>query len=590
MNCLQLRSTLLLVLSIVLLAGCGGGGGGAGGGPAGTLQVLVNWPTRVTRAIPEAANSIVVRVRIGSYDQRQTTTRNPAGTPTSLTFSPPSGQVSVEAFAYPTADGAGTPLAMFNGPVHVTASQTTEIGLSLATTIVSLTVAPDPIAAVPGRTTQVTAYGRDADQNYVLLWPGEVTWQSFNPGVATVGGTGAPVTVTGVSAGTAQLQATDHESGLTATGTVTVQPPGLQRGTWAREGGDNRNTRRGVGNGATGTGGTFGIGLSGAPSLGLDGTIYGGRHDLNANFGDDDVSAFDIDSGSQRWTFRTLGPVTAAPAIGADGTIFAPSGDGELHALDQTGVERWHITISAPRAFLHSSPVVADDGTVYVGSSSAFHRVTAIDGYTGQIKWTFAVEGFVRSPALGSDGTLYFGCQDDQQSGVLYALQPSGSVKWAKDFAVDFGRTLGLAPPMIGDDGTVYIQDTDGRLYALDPANGGLRWSTAVNSTSYLALGTNGDIYATTTDAFYFYLTAINPQNGAVRWSHRLRRNNTGGMGVSPVVAGDGTVYADGEIGVEALDPGNGSLRWTQPIGSVLAVASDGRLICTASSGVAVHN
>lgn len=580
---LKLLGCLLMLIACV---GCGGGGGGTG--VPGTLKVVINWPVRINRSIPEAANSIVVTLRSGSYNQTETAVRPPRGAPSTLSFRPPSGQVHTQADAFANSDGSGTSMATFSGPIQVAGGQTTTISLAMGTTIVSLTVAPNPIAAVVGQPSSASAYGRDAQNSYVLLWPGEVTWQSVNPGVATVASTGAPVAITGIGIGTTQLRATDHETGLTASGDIVVQAPGLQQGTWAREGGDNRNTRRGAGRGATGTGRLFGVQLTGNPTLGLDGSLYGGRHDGNANFGDDDVSAYDGQTGNLRWTLRTMGPVTVAPAIGADGTIFAPSGDGDLHAIDQAGVEKWHVQISARRAFVNSSPVIAEDGTVYIGCSSAFAKVSAIDGYTGQVKWTFPVLGLVRSLALGADGTVYFGSQNDD---TLFALNPNGTVRWRKDFGTDLnGQALGIAPPMIGDDGTVYAEDTNGTVYAFDGGSGSLRWSASIASDSWLALGMDGTVYATTTDAFFFYTTAIDGQTGATKWSHQGARNNTGGLGIPPVVASDGTIYASGALGTEALNPSTGGTLWTQSIGTVAALAPNGNLVCVEGLGFGIYN
>ena len=44
------------------------------------------------------------------------------------------------------------------------------------------------------------------------------------------------------------------------------------------------------------------------------------------------------------------------------------------------------------------------------------------------IKWTFKTEGPVTtSPAIGSDGTIYFGSKDKK----LYAVTKEGKLKWS---------------------------------------------------------------------------------------------------------------------------------------------------------------
>lgn len=67
-------------------------------------------------------------------------------------------------------------------------------------------------------------------------------------------------------------------------------------------------------------------------------------------------------------------------------------------------------------------------------------------------------------PAIGADGTVYVGSNDDK----LYAFNPDGSLKW------DSGTTIGgnvFSSPAIGADGTVYIGSDDDKLYAFGVGN-----------------------------------------------------------------------------------------------------------------------
>ena len=73
---------------------------------------------------------------------------------------------------------------------------------------------------------------------------------------------------------------------------------------------------------------------------------------------------------------------------------------------------------------LFSSPAVATDGTIYVGSTDT--RLYALDP-NGNIKWIYETgDQLVASPAIGSDGTVYIGSADRQ----LYAINPDGTLKW----------------------------------------------------------------------------------------------------------------------------------------------------------------
>ena len=65
-----------------------------------------------------------------------------------------------------------------------------------------------------------------------------------------------------------------------------------------------------------------------------------------------------------------------------------------------------------------SSPAIGSDGTVYVGSND--NKLYAINGKTGGKLWEFETGDQVSSsPAIGSDGTVYGGSEDNK----LYAIK-----------------------------------------------------------------------------------------------------------------------------------------------------------------------
>ena len=91
------------------------------------------------------------------------------------------------------------------------------------------------------------------------------------------------------------------------------------------------------------------------------------------------------------------------------------------------------------------------------------------------------------SPAIASDGTLYFGSWDK----TFYALHPNGTLKWK--FAISYATE---SSPAIGADGTIYVGSGDGNLYAVNP-DGTRKWAFATGSfvNSAPAVGADGTIY-----------------------------------------------------------------------------------------------
>ena len=99
-----------------------------------------------------------------------------------------------------------------------------------------------------------------------------------------------------------------------------------------------------------------------SPTIGNDGTIYCGYHQLYAINPD----------GSQKWVFNpgNIGEIKeGTPCNSLDGTIYFgtyASNGGDLIAVNPDGTERWRLHLAS--GYIMSAPAIGSDGTVYVGS------------------------------------------------------------------------------------------------------------------------------------------------------------------------------------------------------------------------------
>ncbi len=75
---------------------------------------------------------------------------------------------------------------------------------------------------------------------------------------------------------------------------------------------------------------------------------------------------------SVRWTFLTEAEITSSPAIGADGSVYFSSTDGNLYRLKPDGTEIWRCRIGGGS---DGSPVLAENGNVFI---AAGHNVLII--------------------------------------------------------------------------------------------------------------------------------------------------------------------------------------------------------------------
>jgi|GEM_PF-999039 len=162
-------------------------------------------------------------------------------------------------------------------------------------------------------------------------------------------------------------------------------------------------------------------------------------------------------SGDELWSTAVPGNSLSSPSIAADGTIYIGSTDHNLYAVSSsTGAIKWKYDLGGT---IHASPAIGDDGTVYIGSlASSLYAVTS----SGALSWTFPVsDGISSSAAIASDGTVYFGSHNKN----LYALSSRGTLKWS--YATK--GEIRLSSPAISANGTVYVGSYDGILYGISP-------------------------------------------------------------------------------------------------------------------------
>jgi len=114
----------------------------------------------------------------------------------------------------------------------------------------------------------------------------------------------------------------------------------------------------------------------------------------------------------QRW-FVYLGSQVffSSPAVAADGTIYIGTEGGELVAVTSAGVIKWSYQTSGP---IWTSPVIGADGTVYIGSND--NSIYAINP-NGTMQWSFQTgDQVLSSAAIGSGNCL---CGDNEMARLL---------------------------------------------------------------------------------------------------------------------------------------------------------------------------
>jgi len=305
-------------------------------------------------------------------------------------------------------------------------------------------------------------------------------------------------------------------------------------------------------------------------------------------------------NGKVRWKFDTGKPIRAQPTV-IEGYVYVASDSGFLYKLDRkSGVEQWltridngsdqriPTNVEKSRWDRYSSSVVADAKHLYVASRDK--SLYAIDIKTGREAWRVAAGDIMTAtPALYGDSVIFAAFDGKVQA----VSAKDGAPRWtydaklgvAGDVVVTGDRVLvgsrsydlialdaatgkelwkhyywfsWIESPPVVRDGVIYTGSSDAtNVYAINLADGSLRWKTAVPGWSWQRTAVNDDlVIAGTAGAGAFpgsragSLVALDRDNGAIRWIYLdppteeiVKASKAWGFGASPVIA-DGVAYA----------------------------------------------
>jgi outer membrane protein assembly factor BamB len=271
------------------------------------------------------------------------------------------------------------------------------------------------------------------------------------------------------------------------------------------------------------------------------------------------------------WQFPTGKYVFSSPAIAEDGTIYIGSASSNLYALNPNGTRKWSFPTDGE---IQSSPAVGADGTIYFGSADRKLYALKPDGTE---QWEFATADLIlSSPTLGADGTIYIGSRD----GKVYAIHRDGTAKW--EFAT--GEYYTDMPAVIGPQGTIYI-GVPGKLYALN-RNGRKLWDTAIigSGSVSVVIGKGGRIYATS-GGFGMRIIALT-HDGRRLWEFAFGSPTVLDHPSFPALGPDGTIYIATSDGYLYAINADGTLKWKTPATrtqSSPALSDDGRIYLNSS-------
>lgn len=270
------------------------------------------------------------------------------------------------------------------------------------------------------------------------------------------------------------------------------------------------------------------------------------------------LHAFDLASGTERWTFEPEAEQTATeaqPTAAKETVVGTSDADSEETPAG-----------ARTTADFYSAPLSAD-GTILVKSSLGVHGLSP----DGTERWRR------KGAYLGAaaDGTAYL----LGASGMVAVGVQSGTEQWTRE-------GIGIGPEMAVRDGTIYGGDTDS-MTAIDAETGDTEWTFEGESEVFASPTVTPNVVLAASqpkesrDGGNLY--ALDRETGEPKWCTFL-----GFLAVdSPAVAGD-TVFVTTDDVIEARELGSGDLRWRygEESGSLHAPAvTDGRLVVGTEAG-----
>ncbi len=253
------------------------------------------------------------------------------------------------------------------------------------------------------------------------------------------------------------------------------------------------------------------------------------------------VVATQAADGRRLWRSNIKAAVASGPAVGED-LVVVTTNKAKVIALDsKTGAVRWSVDASTESL---ASPTIAK-GKVLIKSIDG--NVYALSSRNGQKLWTYShvapnliLRASSAPQVAGNRAVMGFA------DGRLVALALNdGHVLWQQRIAqpqsgsaVD--RMIDIdADPVIAN-GIVYVATYQGKLAALNLANGQILWRHPINSYTGLSVGSKGlDI----TDA-KSHVWSFSRNNGSVMWQQKRLQAR---LITAPAIVNDAVVVGDSQ-------------------------------------------
>jgi outer membrane protein assembly factor BamB len=253
--------------------------------------------------------------------------------------------------------------------------------------------------------------------------------------------------------------------------------------------------------------------------------------------------------GSVRWALALGDRIYSTPLVADDGQIYVGSDAKKFSAVSPEGKVRWALDTEGDA---DSGAALTPDGGIVFAAGRTVYAVTS----AGYVRWRFSARRKVyTAPAIGPQGRVFFGSQDHH----VYALAPDGRLVWSVDLGADVDGA-----PAIDDRGGLFVGTDGDEVVRVDPDDGHVLWRANVGGyvRGALSVARNGDVLA----------GVYGPRPRAARL-----RSDDGGLRGDFAIQGTGA--RDFGVHGGALEDAAGTLIFGAQDDAVYAVDASGKLL-----------
>lgn len=287
-----------------------------------------------------------------------------------------------------------------------------------------------------------------------------------------------------------------------------------------------------------------------------------------------------------------------ARPIAANGAVYAMDADGRVTALDaSSGAQRWRVRVADPseRGRGMAGGLAFADGKLF--ATTGFGEVVAIDPSNGGLIWTRKIGAPIRSAPTVSGNSVYAIAANNR----LYALDAAnGQVRWSHTGIEEPTGLLGGAGPSLAP-GVVVAPYSSGDIFALRQESGLELWADSVSALrrgranlSDVTANVVIDGPIAIASGLSGRMIAVDVRSGGRVWEQQA------GGGSTPWLDGDTVFAVTASNQVVALSRTNGQVIWVRQLdrfrdpdsrtGPIIwsgPVLAGGRLVVVGSHGTA---